>query len=165
MVCVVWSTALSLTSATMVLCTVGCRLSILNTEVSINVWMCSHKSWEGCENVFMCSRQLTLQLWRVWDRSKGEYIYVQSLPNDQWFKKAIHTIMLKWWGDEMAGLIAILKRKKRDKKPFHKAKELYYSFWHCAYKNQSLSRFFFFFFPHAFSHPHTHAGGNSAWHT
>lgn len=22
-------------------------------------------------------------------------IYVQSLPNDQWFKKAIHTIMLK----------------------------------------------------------------------
>lgn len=46
-VCVVWATALSLTSPTMVLCTVGCRLSILSTEVPL-VSKCVATRAEGC---------------------------------------------------------------------------------------------------------------------
>ncbi len=129
------------------------------------------KSWWVCVSVCVCirSRQLTSQLWSVSDRSKGSTCSVFSFFfcwMTSGLKKAIHATMLKWWGDEMARLIAILKREKNiTRSPFIRLKSYITASDIVLTKiNLSLS-LVFFFPPHTFSHPHTHAGGNSGWHT
>ncbi len=118
------------------------------------------KSWwvSVCVCVYVQTAYFTIV--KCSDRSKGSTCSVFSFFfcwMTSGLKKAIHATMLKWWGDEMARLIAILKREKNiTRSPFIRLKELYYCFWHCAYKNQSLSFSCFLFFPLIHSHTPTH---------